>query len=160
MGFVNRNVENTNRKVLKVLETSKQNNEITELVVEEYRYEGEVYSEGTPLEANSFKTIVQEVIDNDLKERVSNDCANLNISSIITNVISLPSRGINRSYINWSVLSGSGITITNNQMSVNRDLKDPYEVEHITPDHFEWYKDNQDKVSKRPYFAYIDEHLV
>lgn len=24
---------------------------------------------------------------------------------------------------------------------VNRDLKDPYEVEHITPDHFEWYKD-------------------
>ena len=70
MGFVNRNVENTNRKVLKVLETSKQNNEITELVVEEYKYEGEVYSEGTPLEANSFETIVQEVIDNDLVVKV------------------------------------------------------------------------------------------
>ena len=25
---------------------------------------------------------------------------------------------------------------------------------------FEWYKDNQDKVNKRPYFEYIDEHLV
>ena len=25
---------------------------------------------------------------------------------------------------------------------------------------FEWYRDNQEKVSKRPYFAYIDEHLV
>ena len=25
---------------------------------------------------------------------------------------------------------------------------------------FEWYRDNQEKVGKRPYFAYIDEHLV
>lgn len=25
---------------------------------------------------------------------------------------------------------------------------------------FDWYKDNQDKVSKRPYFEYIDEHLA
>lgn len=23
---------------------------------------------------------------------------------------------------------------------INRDLKDPYEIEHITPDHFEWYE--------------------
>ncbi len=25
---------------------------------------------------------------------------------------------------------------------------------------FDWYKDNQDKVNKRPYFEYIDEHLA
>ena len=25
---------------------------------------------------------------------------------------------------------------------------------------FEWYKDNQDKVNKRSYFEYIDEHLA
>ncbi|MBQ7202045.1 DUF262 domain-containing protein [Candidatus Saccharibacteria bacterium] len=31
---------------------------------------------------------------------------------------------------------------TNNYIQyINRDLKDPYEVEHITPDHFDWYKD-------------------
>lgn len=36
----------------------------------------------------------------------------------------------------------TSIDSTNNYTQyVNRDLKDPYEVEHITPDHFEWYKD-------------------
>ena len=36
----------------------------------------------------------------------------------------------------------TSIDSTNNYTQyINRDLKDPYEVEHITPDHFEWYKD-------------------
>ena len=39
-------------------------------------------------------------------------------------------------------------------------IESTVDLEEGLKEAFEWYKDNQDKVSKRPYFAYIDEHLV
>lgn len=39
-------------------------------------------------------------------------------------------------------------------------IKETMDMEKGLKEAFEWYKDNQDKVNKRPYFEYIDEHLV
>lgn len=39
-------------------------------------------------------------------------------------------------------------------------IKETMDMEKGLKEAFEWYKDNQDKVNKRPYFEYIDEHLA
>lgn len=39
-------------------------------------------------------------------------------------------------------------------------IRETMDMEKGLKEAFEWYKDNQDKVNKRPYFEYIDEHLV
>lgn len=39
-------------------------------------------------------------------------------------------------------------------------IKETMHMEKGLKEAFEWYKDNQDKVNKRPYFEYIDEHLA
>ena len=38
-------------------------------------------------------------------------------------------------------------------------ISETMDMEEGLKEAFEWYKDNQDKVNKRPYFEYIDEHL-
>lgn len=39
-------------------------------------------------------------------------------------------------------------------------IKETMDMEKGLKEAYEWYKDNQDKVNKRPYFEYMDEHLV
>ncbi len=39
-------------------------------------------------------------------------------------------------------------------------IRETMDMEKGLKEAFEWYKDNQDKVNKRPYFEYIDEHLA
>ena len=69
MSLINRNIEQKNNKILKVLDITKVDGEISELDVVEFRNEGKVYSEGTPLEANCLNNVIQEIIDNALQQR-------------------------------------------------------------------------------------------
>ena len=124
MSLINRNIEQKNNKILKVLDITKVDGEISELDVVEFRNEGKVYSEGTPLEANCLNNVIQEIIDNALQQRNNADYNNLSFTEEITAEVPLPVKGENGSKLSWSVTKGTAITISNNVMSVVRGNQD------------------------------------
>ena len=69
MGFINREVEISNKKKLIIKEVSRDNDgEIESLVVEEEREEGIVYEAGTALEASTLQEIIQGMIATTLSQ--------------------------------------------------------------------------------------------
>lgn len=64
MGFINRQVAYPNKKKLIVLEIKRgYDGEIESLVVSEERQDGSVTNTGTQIEADAFKTIIEQMIE-------------------------------------------------------------------------------------------------
>ena len=122
MSLINRNVEQKNNKILKVLDITKVDGEISELDVVEFRNEGKVYSEGTPLEANCLNNVIQEIIDNALQQRNNADYNNLSFTEEITAEVPLPVKGENGSKLSWSVTKGTAITINGGTLGHANDV--------------------------------------
>ncbi len=129
MQIKDRNTEFPNRRRLEVEEIEyNENGEIEVLLVEVKRDEGEVYEEGTQINATNLDLIIRskvtEILSMSDEERVEYDASKIELEvdvEAITQDFSLPTKGINGSSIVWSV-EGEGIEIEENIAKVNRKL--------------------------------------
>ena len=131
MQIKDRNTEFPNRRRLEVEEIEyNENGEIEVLLVEVKRDEGEVYEEGTQINATNLDLIIRskvtEILSMSDEERVEYDASKIELElevdvEAITQDFSLPTKGINGSSIVWSV-EGEGIEIEENIARVNRKL--------------------------------------
>lgn len=92
--FVNRNTEFPNRKILDVKSVIRNDiGEIKEIHVEEMRDEGQIYQEGTPLNAEVMNQIIQEVAKEEVRQKIeeNNDAVEQTIhiekENIVKNII-------------------------------------------------------------------------
>lgn len=68
--FIDRNTQYPNRKILDVKSVTRNDiGEIKTIYVEEIRNEGEIYEEGTPLNANTINHIIQEVTNEEVRKK-------------------------------------------------------------------------------------------
>lgn len=68
--FVDRNTQFPNRKILDIKSVTRNNvGEIETLCVEEIRAEGEIYQEGTPLNASTMNRIIEEVTKEEVNKK-------------------------------------------------------------------------------------------
>ena len=129
MQIKDRNTEFPNRRRLEVEEIEyNENGEIEVLLVEVKRDEGEVYEEGTQINATNLDLIIRskvtEILSMSDEERVEYDASKIELEvdvEAITQDFPLPTKGINGSSIVWSV-EGEGIEIEENIAKVNRKL--------------------------------------
>lgn len=131
MQIKDRNTEFPNRRRLEVEEIEyNENGEIEVLLVEVKRDEGELYEEGTQINATNLDLIIRskvtEILSMSDEERVEYDASKIELElevdvEAITQDFSLPTKGINGSSIVWSV-EGEGIEIEENIAKVNRKL--------------------------------------
>ena len=126
MQIKDRNTEFPNRRRLEVEEIEyNENGEIEVLLVEVKRDEGEVYEEGTQINATNLDLIIRskvtEILSMSDEERVEYDASKIELEvdvEAITQDFSLPTKGINGSSIVWSV-EGEGIEIEENIATVS-----------------------------------------
>ena len=111
MQIKDRNTEFPNRRRLEVEEIEyNENGEIEVLLVEVKRDEGEVYEEGTQINATNLDLIIRskvtEILSMSDEERVEYDASKIELEvdvEAITQDFPLPTKGINGSSIVWSV---------------------------------------------------------
>lgn len=129
MQIKDRNTEFPNRRRLEVEEIEyNENGEIEVLLVEVKRDEGEVYEEGTQINATNLDLIIRskvtEILSMSDEERVEYDASKIELEvdvEAITQDFPLPTKGINGSSIVWSV-EGEGIEIEENIAKVNKTV--------------------------------------
>lgn len=128
--FIDRNTQYPNRKILNIKNIEYDNNgEISKLLVDAERSEGEVYQEGTALKSENLNTIIRNIANECISiyhmseaEKVAFDKSNLNISTQVQSNFSLPQTGKAGTIIVWNVISGTGITISGNTAIVTKGL--------------------------------------
>ena len=118
--------KNQNQKTLNI-ESMERNEmgEITQLNVKEYRADGEVEMEGTPLNAKAlskaFKSLIKLYHESD-ENKVSFDYENLSLPLVVKESFELPHEGYGFTTITWEKVSGTGITIDDNMAVVEQTL--------------------------------------
>ena len=120
--FINQNTEYQTRKLLDVIEVTKnESGEIESILVDENSELGEIYEIGTPLNASSLTEIIEDLIEESRKsflnsiltdeEKIALDIRKSTLPVVALNDFELPSKGYLGSNITWNVSSGSAIYI-------------------------------------------------
>ena len=120
--FINQNTEYSKRKLLEVIDVTKnETGEIDSLLVDENSELGEIYEIGTPLNASSLTEIIEDLIEESRisfldsiltdEEKVKLDIRKSALPSVVLSDFELPSKGYLGSNITWNVSSGSAIYI-------------------------------------------------
>lgn len=131
MKFKDRVSTTLNNKILKVKNVERdETGEISSMEVEVIRNDKEgLKEEGTELNANSLTKIIQEMINNDInslalteEEKLASDVTTLEIETQVSDRLELPVEGHRKCPITWEVLTGSGITIKDNQATITQEL--------------------------------------
>ncbi len=157
--FKNRDTQYPNRKELIIKNiVYEENGELSKLLVDVERQEGEVYQEGTPLNAENLNNMIQMMIEEDrnytlthqVKEMIEEeknktiqflctpaqkiqlDQSKIEIPTTAFFDFSLPHQGYFGTTFTWSVVSGTGITIQNRVAQVNRTEVDQNIVLKLT----------------------------
>ncbi len=118
--FYNRVGQNLNRKELEVVSIERdESGEITSLIVDESRFDNEITVEGTVFEANTVNEIIRNMILEELNitdsKRVTSDKNALILPDEAYSDFVLTSKGEKGTLILWEKLSGTGITIVENE---------------------------------------------
>ena len=129
--FVNRVSSDLNKRTLKVIEERvKANGEIDELDVEIVRMNGDVTTEGTPLNADVFNEIVISIVKEMVgetaltnAERVELDKAALTVQSYAVDNFTVKLVGNNGTTITWSA-SGDGLSVYGDTVMVSQGVTD------------------------------------
>ncbi len=149
----NRNTQYPNRRKLNVQNIEyNENGEIVELLADVIRSEGEIYEEGTKLNAEGLgknikditneciedfiitkyeriKAMVESICGNKFSyfynlEHIKSDLESIQLINIVTEDFTLPSEGMNGSSIVWSSSNPELINIEGNLAKVNRQVVD------------------------------------
>lgn len=132
--FEDRKAQYLNRKkylIEKDSITRDEMGEITSFIAEDIKYDNPS-NEGTPLKAEILTDIVKQIINDEIKNKLSLICSDeeklsidlrcIRINPEINTVedLNLITEGMLGTIFNWSVLSGTGVTIKNNIPTINQ----------------------------------------
>ena len=121
---------NLNKKILEVLNIERdESGEIISMEVEVVRNDEEgLIEEGTPLNAKNLSEVIERIVNEEVNtipltdaEKVLSEKNGLKIEQIVTDTLILPSTGKRGCAIEWSVIEGEGISITDNVATITQD---------------------------------------
>lgn len=127
--FFDRQGQNLNKKILEVSNIERdETGTIISMEVEVIRNDGEGLTiEGTPLNAENLSKIVESVVNEEINtipltdlERVLSEKNSLKISQTVSDTLVLPTTGKRGCTIEWSVVDGEGISITDNLVTITQ----------------------------------------
>lgn len=133
--FIDRVSKNQNQRILEVKDVIRDDSgEITRLCVDVIRNDNEVITEGTPLSANEFNSIIKDMIEIDRKEMLKHllrdeekaeiDGRNTKIESVLSSDIALEQKGYFESSYRWKADNSGAIRVINNFLKVLRSKVD------------------------------------
>lgn len=127
--FIDRQGQNLNKKILEVLNIERdETGTVISMEVEVIRNDSEgLIIEGTPLNAENLSKIVESVVNEEINtipltdlERVLSEKNSLKISETVSDTLVLPTTGKRGCAIEWSVVDGEGIAITDNLVTITQ----------------------------------------